>query len=421
MKLKLSNNLFKSSLIYTVINFINKVFPFLLLPLFTRELSMNDFGIYNLIKASIGIFIPLIGFNSSEAVIRKYYESSKEVLSEYIFSGLIFMLGLCLFFLVLVLMLPSSIFQDLFDIKSSFLLIAILISFFTAINNIERGLLRCEGNNRLFAVLVISQSVLYFSIAISLYFVGILNLRNILITELFSFCFFGICGIALLRKKYRFKMKVYFIHVKEIFTYSLPLVLNTILAYLFALSDRFLISNKLNNDSVALYAAAFQIVSVLQILAVSFNSAWVPYVFKKLGNFQLNITSFKKNISYIMFSFLLIGFVYYFVLKYSIVYILGEKYIGSEKLIGWMIFSNILQSFYWLATPIIKYYKKNWLLTFASLPAVIFSIVCNYLFLENEGIVFAAQVNAYSWVIMLTITFYMSYKMLHEAYKPNFK
>ncbi|PRD51949.1 oligosaccharide flippase family protein [Sphingobacterium gobiense] len=408
LKVITSSRLFKSVAVYTVINFLNKVFPFLLLPLFTRELSLNDYGIYSLVKALTNVLIPVIGFNVSEAVIRNFYNFERKQFGNFITSALFIMTLICTFCLILVFFIPQDIFERMFDLKSNYILIAMLISYFTAINNIERGLLRCENRNKVFAILVLSQTITFFISVLILNYTNLLSLQNIVLMELISFSLFGFISLGLLKKKYNLGVLPNWVFIKSILSYSFPLVLNSLLAYLFALSDRFLISNRIDNSAVALYSATFQIVSILQILAVSFNGAWVPYVFKYLADENVNTLALNKKRYSLMIGFLLIGILYYFLLSRYLVKILGNKYEGSDSLIIWMILSNILQAFYWIYSPIIQFFKKNWLLVYSSLPAVIFSLIMNFAYLSDKGIVFAAQVNTVSWLIIFSITFFSS-------------
>src|SRR5690606_30149528 len=187
MSLLNAKTLLRSSLLYTIINFINKAFPFLLLPILTRELSLQEYGGYNLVKALIGILIPCIGMNVSDGIIKNYFTLDKADLSSYISTSIIITLAsLSLFGLISYLLIITGIYSQ-FGLQYDYVLIGLLISFFTSINNIERGLLRNENNNTLFAILVLSQTILFFCSVGLLYFLGKLSLSSVLIAELFCF------------------------------------------------------------------------------------------------------------------------------------------------------------------------------------------------------------------------------------------
>src|SRR5690606_15581300 len=156
----------------------------------------------------------------------------------------------------------------------------------------------------------------------------------------------------------------------------------------------------------------FQVVSVVQILAVSFNAAWVPYMYKLLNEEKFSIKSYTKKRNLIMLFFTVFSVIYYFSLDQFLIKILGEKYNGSQELIIWMIIANLLQSYYWIVSPILQFYKRNWQLFYASLPAFLFSITLNVTLLDVKGLVFAAQINVISWFIIFSITYFNSIKLL---------
>lgn len=68
------SDLIKSSGIYTIVNFLNKVFPFILLPILSREFTLEQFGEYSIYRTTISFCIPLVGLSLSEFIIRKFFE-----------------------------------------------------------------------------------------------------------------------------------------------------------------------------------------------------------------------------------------------------------------------------------------------------------------------------------------------------------
>ena len=62
--------LFQNSLIFAVSNFASKILGFLMIPLYTRVLSKEDFGSVDLIIFSIGLMLPILTLSISESIIR---------------------------------------------------------------------------------------------------------------------------------------------------------------------------------------------------------------------------------------------------------------------------------------------------------------------------------------------------------------
>jgi len=403
-------SLFKSAFVYTIINFVNKSFPFFLLPLFTRVFSLESYGAFSLYKAIINILIPIIGINMSEGIIRKYYEKKGDEFGEYISQSLFINLVSTIIIGICIIVVPAQIFQELIGVPKYLFTIAVFVSFFTCVNNIERGLLRCEDNNKTFAILVLGQSILYFLLIWCLYGFRILTVFSATIVESATYFVYFIVSLYFLNKKYNLKFLINLGQIKELLNYVVPLAINSILAYLFALSDRFIIGDKLGNDQVGIYNATFQVVSILQILAVSFNAAWHPWVLKNLSK-GISKRKFNKIRVLIFLMFGVFSIIFCSILYQYLPFILGGKFVPGKQLIIWMSISVVFQFGYWLAAPVIQFYKRNWLLTISSFPAFLFSICMNFLYLHEFGLIFAAQVSAISWGIISLITLIGSQKM----------
>ncbi|SEG42756.1 Membrane protein involved in the export of O-antigen and teichoic acid [Halpernia humi] len=414
-KVLFTSTLVKSSVVFIIINFINKAFPFILLPLFTRALSLSDYGTFALYRATSNFFIPLVGLSMSEAIIRNYYEKDKLDFGMYIGNVLLMNITTA-FVYIFIIFFSGTIFPDLFGLPKYVLYLVVLFGFFSSVNASQRGLLRCENNNRSFAIQVLGQSVLYFLIITLAYFLKFFNLQYAIYGEAAVFLIFGSISIYYLNYKFKLKFLLSKKYLKDIFHYSVPLLINSLLAYTFALSDRFIINHQLNLSQVAIYAASFQVTSVTQILAVSLNAAWLPYVFGVLSKQE----SFKKifKIQFLIAAlYIVIGISYWIFLYFFLTKIIGHKYDSGKNFIHWFIGSNILQGCYWLLTPIIQFYKKNWLLVIGSVSALVLSLTLNLLFVKKFGVSFAATVNFLSWLLIFLITLFNVYNLLKKRKK----
>ena len=407
--------LVKTSLVYTLINFLNKAFPFFLLPLFTRALSLDEYGSFAIYRSTMNICIPIVGLSLSEAVIRKYYEKEKIDFGTYLFSVL-FMNVITLACCLLLALACGKGLYNVTRLPVGLICMALLISFFTSVNNIERGLYRCEKRNRIFGIIVVGQSFCYFIAISTLYIVHKLHLMPAVYVEVAVYFIFSIYGVWHIINKYNVRAHFKKEYVKSALRFSFPLILNSIMAYIFALSDRYLINYELGAKEVAIYSATFQLVSILQIFAASFNTAWVHWIYESLTK-HIAIQKLVRIQMLLIAGFFVAGLVFGIAVYKLLPLIAGEKYKNGLVLIGWFVGSNVLQAFYWIYSPILQFYNKNWFLLGASVPAVIFSIALNVNFLKTHGIIFAAIINCVSWFIIFIVTVFSCLYILRNAYK----
>lgn len=408
-----SNKLLSSSVVYTMINFLNKGFPFFLLPILTRSLSTHDYGEYALYRATTSLLLPFIGFNLSEYVMKNYFTKDEYPLSKKISISLFINLLVCVLFLCVFSLISGDTIYNIVNIHKKYFLIAILITLCTSVNNIERNLLRSENNTKLYSILVIGQTLLFFVGVMVLFFLKKIEINLLIYIELATFLLFGLVSIILLTKKYKATLYYDKKLLRLAVLFCLPLVTNSLFAYIFSLSDRFIMANELDTKSVGVYNATVQLVSILQILAVSFNTAWTPFLYSKLEQKE-KIEKLRKMQIFAAGAFLVVCLIFYIVLANTFEIIVSKKYAEGIPLLKWLILGNFFQLLYWLNSTILIYYKQNWYLAFFSFISMILSLGLNLIFLEKYGIEFAAIVFLVSWIIITSMTFIKSDMILRK-------
>lgn len=414
ISLLFKSSLVKTSFVYTLINFVNKAFPFILLPLLTRTLSPSDYGEYSLFRASTSILLPLIGLNLSEYVMKSYYANDEYSFNKKISISILLNLFLfCLIFGIIGLVDGQFLFNA-FDVHKYLILSSVVVSLCTSVNNIERNILRCQNNTKLFSILVIGQTLVFFVSVLILYFISSLTLFTLVCAELFTYFLFAVISFAVL--KYKFSIKLYFDKSlsRIVFAFCLPLVLNSFLAYIFSLSDRFIIAKELDSKNVGYYSVAFQLVSILQILVVAFNTSWTPYVYQKLkeGVGSETIRSIQRKV---LLFFTITGLVCYVFLFFCFELIVGSGYGQGFILVKWLLVGTIFQLAYWLNSTILIYSQNNWSLTFFSLVVTLFSVISNFVFLKIYGIESSAIIYCCSWILLSTMTYLKSQGVVNNT------
>ena len=95
------SNLFKSAGIYTIFNLIDKCIPFLLLPLITRYLLPEEYGVYVLYQALVGFLFPFVSLNTDSATLINYFKLKKTEFNVYLVNGVtIFLINLIILVII---------------------------------------------------------------------------------------------------------------------------------------------------------------------------------------------------------------------------------------------------------------------------------------------------------------------------------
>ena len=120
--------LFTGSSLYLISNIANAMVPFLLLPLLTRYLAPEEYGLVSIFQALTTGLLAFVGLNTVGAAVRHYYDvDSKAQLASYVGGcfKILAISALAVLGVMLVLRKPAV---DLAGLPSEWLLLSVLAS-----------------------------------------------------------------------------------------------------------------------------------------------------------------------------------------------------------------------------------------------------------------------------------------------------
>ncbi len=415
--------LLKSTGLYSFGMIFLRASNFLLLPFYSQVFSTSDFGNYTLILSFYTILAVVVqaGFQAS---LTKYYveaESSDE--KKKIFSTTLSTLGIIsvmfAFGLILFARQTSLLLVTTGDYSSIIIAVAVLLVIETvAFYNLH--LLRAREESKKY-VLVVSVS-------------AIINL-------LFNFIFissfkFGILGIFLaqivsssisLLLSYRFikndfSFQIDYRLLKKLFVFSLPLLAAGILSTFVDVADRFLINHYMSAKEVGSYSFAYRIAMVMNIVVISFGSAWNP---RSLDDYKKKIFSATLPVVFTKLFFLLT----FVLLAVSLLIdnlftfqFYGKTFFAKEYYSGIFIIPFILLSYFFRGLS--SFYSvyplttgKSYHYLIGDLAGFITNILLNVLLIPKYGLLGAAVATLVSYFLIAFYAFMISYKALDFVYE----
>ena len=268
----------------TIGQFGTKILNFLLVPLYTNILTTSEYGVYDLVHASVGILVPILTINIWEAVLRFSLE-------ETIDKASVFSLGLkCVFggglILIGALIVNNVLNISMFFSKYTFYFIwlffvqattSILTSFARGINKVAETAI----SGVLCTIVIISSNILFlcvFRLGLKGYF-----LANIIgPTVQIAFLIWKIDGWDYFRFNVNRQIK------REMVQYSLPTILNAISWWVNGWADRYAITWICGMSANGIYAVASKIPSILNVFQNIFNQAWALSTVKEFDEEDKN-------------------------------------------------------------------------------------------------------------------------------------
>jgi len=400
----------KNIFIYMFANIINKVIPFVTLPILTIYISPSDFGIVSTFSALTAIIAIFIRIGTTSLVNINFFKMSKNELSILIANIIILVLKTSLVVCILI-----YFFQDKLSVKLNlpilWVYISLVLAFMRFIISINLILWQVEKNSKAFAIFEIALMLI--TTCLALFFVIYYDLRwvGILVSQLLATFFFFLISIYSINERKYFKLEFNKKYIFEILSFGVPLLPHTVSNWIRTGADRILITTLVGTSATGLYSIGFQFGFIVGIVATAFNQAFSPYLYNKLKK----ISKFEKiklvKWTYVYFFGLLIFATFIsFVMPIIIEYFLDKRYMRSNEFIPWIAFGFAFQGMWMMVSNYVYYMKKTFKLSMVSIIASSFHIFLSYMLIKENGALGAAQASTISFFIAFVLIWLLSAK-----------
>ncbi|MGI2143094.1 oligosaccharide flippase family protein [Shewanella frigidimarina] len=381
---------FKDSLLYTLANLFTRGIGFVLLPIYTRVISKQEYGLFDYLT-TIGFLLGVVvTLEVTQAIYRFIPEYKETPLKQIKLASTGFWFSLFMYsWLCLVcftfsselahLLLDDALYSDVIKVTSIlFLSNAILYNFTTLMraNLLSKQVVIVSTLNAVF--------VAGFSLLLVVYFnLGILGLIT---GQLFGVTLSIIVSFTLVKAWVRFVFCIE--SLKEMLTFSAPLIFSSIGVVLSMFVDRVMLKEFLGAEQLASYAVAIKIASIVTLLMVGFQSALTPLIY---SNYEKAETPrkiaqlFHFYLLAALFSLLVLGFS----AQWLVVIVAGAQYTDAVSYVAPLVCSALVSSMY-LFFPGLSLAKKTYIIAAVNIFVGMLNVVLNYVFIPKFGALGAA-------------------------------
>lgn len=403
------SSLFKASGIYTLTSILNSAIPFFLMPVLTRYLTPEDYGIvamFTVLMSIVGVFT---GLSVHGAINRVYFEKDVNF-KEYVANCLFILIGSSLLTFIIVFIFLKYI-SKFSGIPSNWVLISVICSFFQFITLSNLVIYQAKMQAKYYSLIQIGQTILNFGLSVLLVVVLKMNWQGRLIANFLAVLLFGVLSFIILSKNYvewKFN-KDYIIHALK---FGIPLIPHTIGGLLIATSSRFIITNMLGLREAGLYTAGFQIAMIIGIFADAFNRAYAPWLFDKLNSNDSIIKLKIVKFTYLYFmSIVIFALLLGFMAPILVNFFLGKEYYASKDVIMWISLGNAFNGMYYMVTNYIFYVYKTHILTWITFINGLLNVLLTISLVKYNGIEGAGQSYAIIMLFFFLLTWITSTKL----------
>ena len=365
----------------TVVLIVGKIFSqlitFFLLPLYTFYLTTEEFGVVELLNVLVFLLLPIITLQIEQAVFRKIIESrnNEKNIQRIITSSIIFLvIG------IIVVLMITNILSLFVNNEYIFFLMLNIIAYIwaTYFQQIARGF----GENVKYSISGVLSS--FFTIAI-----------NIILLVIFKFSVKGVLigtfvGQSIIVVYLFFALKIYkyinknyidFKIIKEMLSYSVPLIPNSISSWIINASDRILVSLMLGVGESGILSAAHKFPSVYITLFNFVYLSWTETVVLHFKDIDF-IDYFNKVMNKILRLFITLGIGILGIMPFVYKILINDCYFIGIYQIPIMMLASIFTVYMGLITTIYIARKETKVIAKSISIACCINIIINCIFIR---------------------------------------
>jgi O-antigen/teichoic acid export membrane protein len=412
----------KHSIVYGISSAAVKASGIILIPIYTKYFTVEEFGRLGLILAVIAILVQVFVMGQNQSLLRFINQINYQGKRKSIFYTITIFVVLTnvLFVLIGEKLSPfiAQLFGNLEDYNSS-LKIAVFIVAFSIINNIFQSKLRADERSTFFTVLNLIKLIALIIVTVFLVAFQKNGINGVLYAQLVSEILGLIIVLPMMIQEMELKFEKKFLI--ESLKFGIPLIFAGLSMTLLNISDRFVIKFLDNEKSLGLYELGYRIAGILNMfLVIPMTLTFVPIAYKVYK--QPNDKEyFSKIMTY--FTFIIIwGALFLSIFSKEILIIFSKN---SEFIPAYSIIPLILYSYVFLGMSIISSVGifldgRTIYSAIVTIIATAFNIGLNFILIPKIGIMGAAISTLIAFAILFALNLIFSnyfYKIQYEYRK----
>lgn len=404
-------SLFKNTIIYSLGRILPQAINFVLLPIYSEYLSPSQYGIIESMLVLSTILTIIFSFATERSMFRVYYDyKEEEDKKKFIGNTTILIAISATFFLGLTFILHTPISKIYSEIPfNPYFIYAILIAYTTAFSYITQTLFQVKENA--LAFFITSVIAFLIEILLTIYFVIITKEEAI-----------GLLKAKLIANTLMFPLYLYIIKrssifqidksiIKNIFSFSLPMLPSLLTSWVMNMSNRVFIENYFTLQEVGIFSMASKLSSIASILLGALFTAYNPMFYRLASDKDQPIAKNKiqQLNRLLVVAIFIVSFLVVFFSK-EVVFILNSRYQEAVMYIPTLVLANAITYLASIYGLMIYQNKKSGVMMYIYITGAIFSIIFNYILVPQFGAFGASWVNIIASLVILLLSIYYAKK-----------
>jgi len=386
---------FKSGIWYLVSSLLLKGTAFITIPIFTRLLSVEEYGVMAVYSSLVGIMAILSGMDLQAGIGRARFDFNEDYKA---FLSSVLMLSFVAFLTVLaIVQFFSSELAELFDIDGQLLLFAVVAGYGAFVLTFYDTHLLFTQKYRFRSFLSIAKTLS--EIALTVLFILLLTKERyygkVYASVSITVSIIALVGFLILRENRTVLFPKAWWYALKI---GIPLVPHNLSHIMLAQFDRMAIKALVGATETGLYSFAYNLGMIPLVFLGATNSAWVPWFYRKM-----NAKSYREiqKATKVFTIFFLILIICIMMLGPELALLLApENYFSSVRIIPVIVLSYFFQFLYTIYVNYAFFFKKTLAISIGTMMAGGINILLNLWMIPIFGYEIAAWTTVISYLCL---------------------
>ncbi|MFW6029917.1 MAG: lipopolysaccharide biosynthesis protein, partial [Halanaerobiales bacterium] len=255
---------------YMTAEFFTKALGFISVPIFTRLLTPDEYGIFAIFTSIITIATVLLGLNFHGAVTRYYHEKDKNF-REFLGSNILFLEAFNIIVFLIIFIYREAI-AGFLEIRPDLFIIAIAVCVFTIPFKMFMSYLQTSQQSKRYSFISVTKSIVLSSISIVWVFLlteerylGKVYSQLIISVILFSIAIYYFIRLG--------KIVFNFKYIKYSMRYGIPLIPHALSGFILAYFDRIAVNQIIGSEATGLYSFAYNVGMIMNVVVMAMNKS----------------------------------------------------------------------------------------------------------------------------------------------------
>lgn len=373
----------------------SKLIAFLSVVVYSRLMSIEDYGTVSIFTAYIWILAIIFSGNLYTSIGRYIYLEKGDF--DSFFTTAMTVMGVISAASIAVITIWINQFEKIFALNSLAIMILTVVVIAAVMESIFTQIAIYMKQSDLLFKLLTFKSLGSFLLCIAL--ILLMDERKylaLMFSELISGSILVI--VVFYKLKNHFKLRFMFEHLKYMFSYSVPLIPYMISLTLISQSDRLMINYFFSEREAGLYSLVYNVGIAPVLIATALLNAWNPSYHKYMNNHEYDKVSVQtEHIFNLLFLIAIIGVV---IGKEASMLILDKKYYSALDMFP-IISIGALGSCMWqIWVRNITYVHKTYIMSILALIGLALNAGLNYVLFPLYGYTVAAWTTVASYMLM---------------------